>query len=126
MKWAAAALAAIAAWAVALMLIWLPGQLAGLLADHWPPVSYPIGALGELWALFAHPTAIGPGVPAVGFWVYLLLEMAGLAALAIRTVRSTLRHRLSPWTPPAPASRPDAPFGAALDAVAARERGGRA
>lgn len=75
--------------AAVLLVIWVAGQVAGVLADHWPPVSYPLGALGELGAVLTHPrSAIAPEVPTAGFWLYfgaeLVVLVTGSAKLARR------------------------------------------
>jgi hypothetical protein len=97
---AAAALAA-AALAALLLLIWVAGQVAGSLADHWPPVSYPVGASGELVAILTHPrSAIGAGVPTIGFWLYLGLEVAAIVAGTRWRRRRRSAAQAQTWTPP--------------------------
>jgi hypothetical protein len=121
-------LAALAGGAVLVVLVigvlplWIAGQLAGLLADHWPPVSYPLGALAELWAVLRHPTSdIGPQVPTAGFWVFLLLELGGAIRLAVWIVRRGARRRARPWVPPDATGKPAPAFGDAIDDIAARD-----
>jgi hypothetical protein len=103
--------------------LWVAGEVAGVLADHWPPVSYPLGALGELWAVIRHPGSdIAPQVPTVGFWVCLLLEFAGAVRLAVIIVRRGASRRARPWTPPGPTGQPAPAFADALDDIAVHER----
>jgi hypothetical protein len=107
---------------VAVLPLWIAGQLAGVLADHWPPVSYPLGALGELWAVIRHPASnIAPQVPTVGFWVLLLLELAAAIHLAVWIIRRGARHRARPWSPPDATGKPAPAFGDAVDDIAARD-----
>jgi hypothetical protein len=87
--------------AAVLFVIWVAGQVAGLLADHWPPVSYPLGALSELGAVLTHPrSAIGPQVPTAGFWLYLGAELGVLITAAVKVVRRRRRMRPTRWTAP--------------------------
>jgi hypothetical protein len=87
--------------AAVLFVIWVAGQLAGVLADHWPPVSYPVGALGELAAVLTHPRgSIGPRVPTTGFWLYLGAELGILTAGGVKVVRSRRWARSQPWIAP--------------------------
>ena len=113
--------------AALLLLIWIAGQAAGLLADHWPPVSYPVGAVGELVAILTHPrSAIGTGVPTAGFWLYLALEVAAIIAGARWRRRRRARAQAQPWTPTTVLQggganpQPDA-FLHAYDQIAARD-----
>jgi hypothetical protein len=86
--------------AAVLLVIWVAGQVAGVLADHWPPVSYPLGALGELGAVLTHPrSAIGPQVPTAGFWLYLAAELGILTAAGVRLGRWR-RRSSARWTAP--------------------------
>lgn len=87
--------------AAVLLVIWVAGQVAGALADHWPPVSYPLGALGELGAVLTHPRSdIGPHVPTAGFWLYLCTELGMLVAAGMKVARRRRWGRSSPWTAP--------------------------
>ena len=85
--------------AVVLLLIWIAGQVAGVLADHWPPVSYPLGALGELGAVLTHPrSGIAADVPTAGFWLYLSAELGMLIAVVLKVARRRWWGRSSRWT----------------------------
>jgi hypothetical protein len=121
---AAAAIAA-AALAVLLLLVWVAGQVAGSLADGWPPVSYPVGAFGELVAILTHPrSAIGAGVPAAGFWLYLVLEVAAIVAGARWRRRRRSAAQTQTWMPPTVIQGGGAPpdaFIQAYDQIAARD-----
>jgi hypothetical protein len=87
--------------AVVLLVIWVAGQVAGVLADHWPPVSYPLGALSELGAVLTHPRgSIGPQVPTAGFWLYLAGELAMLIAVGVKVVRGRRWRGSRRWTAP--------------------------
>jgi hypothetical protein len=87
--------------AAILLVIWVAGQVAGVLADHWPPVSYPLGAVGELGAVLTHPrSAIGPKVPTAGFWLYLGAELGILIAVVVKVARRRRRMRPGRWTTP--------------------------
>jgi hypothetical protein len=90
-----------AALAALLLLIWVAGQVAGSLADHWPPISYPVGAFGELVAILTHPrSAIGAGVPTAGFWLYLVLEVTAIVAGARWRRRRRTTAQAQTWRPP--------------------------
>jgi hypothetical protein len=114
-----------AALAALLLLIWVAGQVAGSLADHWPPISYPVGAFGELGAILTHPrSAIGAGVPTTGFWLYLVLEVAAIVAGARWRRRRRSAAQAQTWMPPTViqgvGAQPDA-FLHAYDQIAARD-----
>jgi hypothetical protein len=114
-----------AALAALLLLIWVAGQVAGSLADHWPPISYPVGAFGELVAILTHPrSAIGAGVPTAGFWLYLVLEVAATVAGARWGRRRRTTVQAQTWRPATViqggGAQPDA-FLQAYDQMAARD-----
>jgi hypothetical protein len=101
--------------------------VAGSLADRWPPVSYPVGAFGELVAILTHPrSAIGAGVPTAGFWLYLVLEVAAIVAGARWRRRRRAQGQAQTWRPPTVIQggganpQPDA-FLQAYDQIAARD-----
>jgi hypothetical protein len=126
-RWLLAAAAIAAAALVALLLlIWVAGQVAGSLADRWPPVSYPVGAFGELVAILTHPrSAIGAGVPTTGFWLYLVLEVAAIVAGARWRRRRRTTAQAQTWRPATvlqggATPQPDA-FLHAYDQIAARD-----
>lgn len=97
-----ASLLGLLVFAAVLLVIWVAGQVAGVLADHWPPVSYPLGALGELAAVLTHPrSAIAPQVPTAGFWLYLAVELGMLIALVVKAARRRRWGRSQRWTVPA-------------------------
>jgi hypothetical protein len=120
----AVAIAAVALAAL-LLLIWVAGQVAGSLADRWPPVSYPVGAFGELVAILTHPrSGIGAGVPTAGFWLYLVLEVAAIVASVRWRRRRRTTAQAQTWRPSTViqggGTQPDA-FLQAYDQLATRD-----
>jgi len=98
-------LMAIGAVAATLVLVWCATGISGLLvAGVWPDVSLP-GSVVELVRAVAG-RAPAAGIPRAVFWLCLVLELAGVARMAVqvRRWRGTARQRT--WTPRPVAGEP--------------------